>query len=517
MAADDRFQHATDLVKYIRQRHGDTFCIGVAGYPELHPDADPSQEEEELDYMLAKEEAGAEFVVTQLFYDGDAFISWYNKLRARGLTIPVVPGVMPIQNYQSFRRVTSLCKAKVPQHVWDALEPARFDDAAVRDVGIDLAKRLMQRIIAETDINGFHFCTLNLEKSTRRILERLQWVPTPPGLHTAPVSVEPSSSTNDGLAAPGAKAGPVQALKNQVARAVGGGGNSGRAEGGGELPVAASLVEWDEFPNGRYGDARSPAFGQIDGYGVSLKIPPTDALKLWGAPTSVGEISDIFVRYLQGTMPCIPWCDCPILPETEGISKELVRLNSRLGLSGDGGSGNGKGWWTVGSQPSVDGIPSSDPTFGFGPAQGYIFQKAFVEFFATANDMQAIAQRVDAHNAGAAGAGAAWISYFAGNRAGALQTNVSQDNGESCAVTWGCFVGKEVVQSTIIEHESFNAWREEAFAIWSEWELLFPLKSPTRKLLHDIGEQRWLVTVIHHDYKDENALWRFLGVKAAEE
>lgn len=438
VAADERFQHATDLVKYIRERHGDAFCIGVAGYPEAHPDVDPALVGDELGHLVAKQEAGADFIVTQLFYDVDVFLSWYRECRQGGVTIPIIPGVMPIQSYQSFRRMTSLCKAKVPQSVWDALDPARFDDASVREIGVDLAMQSMRRILAETDIRGFHICTLNLEKSVKRILEGLQWVSAGGDQRKDPtlVNVDPSAQIG-GLAAPGKKDGQVQALRGQVARLIGEGG--------------VGAATWDEFPNGRYGDARSPAFGQIDGYGVSLKVPPVDALKLWGSPTSLDDISSIFVRYLQGKLECIPWCDCPIFTETEGISKELVKLNEQS---------QGKGWWTVGSQPSVDGVHSSDETYGFGPAQGYIFQKAFVEFFATLEDLQDLVVRIEAHNKQeATKGGAAWISFFAGNRAGELRSNVSAENNESCAVTWGCFVGKEVVQSTIIEEQSFNAWR----------------------------------------------------------
>jgi len=117
-------------------------------------------------------------------------------------------------------------------------------------------------------------------------------------------------------------------------------------------------------------------------------------------------------------------------------------------------------------------------------------------------------------------------------------------SGDVNAVTWGIFPGKEIVQSTIIEEESFKAWRvsslvtttllcspsvslinvlsyllprqEEAFAIWDEWSLLYPARSETSRLLRSISDSRWLVTVVHHDYKDEKSLWRFLGCGASQ-
>lgn len=433
IAADDRFQHATDLVNYIRERHGNTFCIGVAGYPESHPDVDSSQAgDDEIYHLLAKQEAGANFIVTQLFYDVEAFLRWYRKCREYGITLPILPGIMPIQNYQSFRRMTKLCKVNVPQDVWDGLEPNRHDDAAVKEFGIEHSSAIIMRIQKETDICGFHLCTLNLENSIKRLLERLGWLDrnkVPDHGHKlleervskAPLEYKVSATT---------------ALQSAFSPA-----NQPVWSSNGK-PAIQELPGWDDFPNGRYGDARSPAFGEMDGYGVSLKVPPADALKLWGYPVSEADISSIFVNYLQGTLSSIPWCDVAVFNETQSIQKELLALNSQ-------------NWWTVGSQPSVDGIESTDPTFGFGPRLGYIFQKAFVEFFITEQEMTQLEARIHATNE----KNGSWLSYFAGNRKGDLKSNVRAEEGQSCAVTWGCFVGKEVVQSTIIEEESFKAWR----------------------------------------------------------
>jgi len=77
-------------------------------------------------------------------------------------------------------------------------------------------------------------------------------------------------------------------------------------------------------------------------------------------------------------------------------------------------------------------------------------------------------------------------------------------------VTWGVFPGQEVVQSTIIDQESFLAWKAEAFAIWGAWSLLYPPQSQSRDLLEKVRQERWLVTLVHHDYKDSEGLWRFL-------
>ena len=196
----------------------------------------------------------------------------------------------------------------------------------------------------------------------------------------------------------------------------------------------------------------------------------------------------------RGQLPCMPWCDIPVWNETMEVLPSLVRLNAPR-------SKGGKNWWTVGSQPAVDGCDSTDPTYGFGPQGGYIFQKAFVELFLTPEDKDALVRHIEASPSP--------VTYFAGKwDPDSFQTNLERDGLNT--VTWGVFPGKEVAQSTIIEEPSFRAWCDEAFAIWREWELLFPPKSATRSLLRKIHDERWLVTVVHHDYKHPDALWKLL-------
>jgi len=194
-----RFQHGSDLVSYIREKHGDYFCIGVAGYPEGH--CDSSDKTSDVKYLLDKQEAGADFVVTQLFYDTEAFGKWLDDAKKRGLRIPVLPGIMPIQTFQGFSRITHMCKTFIPDIVIQRLEPikvcygwsylssfrisisnalqnrldSKADDLAVKDYGVELAVDMIQELWQE-GVRGFHFCTLNLEKSVQRILENLDWI-----------------------------------------------------------------------------------------------------------------------------------------------------------------------------------------------------------------------------------------------------------------------------------------------------------------------------------------------------
>ncbi|SOV09556.1 related to MET12 - methylenetetrahydrofolate reductase [Ustilago sp. UG-2017a] len=504
VAADERFQHATDLVRYIRDNHGHFFCIGVAGYPEGHADYVDRDVKRDLGYLKEKQDAGAQYIVTQLFYDVDRFLAWYKECRAIGITIPILPGIMPIQNHQGFRRMANLCKVQIPQPILDALEQIKSDDAAVKEYGVSLSIHMIGRIFLESDIRGFHLCSLNLEKSIERILDGLGWK-TDLGAQAeaeAPLTAIPAhihlEKTRNQMLCDGTGAQTPKDLKVTTQEALA--RTLARTSASYQVPETTT---WDEFPNGRYGDSRSPAFGEMDGYGVSLKVPPQDALRIWGHPLTLADISKIFASYLEERIACIPWCDAPLMSETLQIRHHLLSLNRLSEPSTTDAAQSGKGWWSVGSQPAVDGAPSTDPTVGFGPPGGFVFQKAFVELFMSAADKDRLISRIDSLGPNAQ------ITYFAGNAKGDFASNLG--DGEANTVTWAVFPGKEIVQSTIIERESFEAWRDEAFEIWSEWSLLFPKASASCKLIEAVKEARWLVTVVHHDYKDIEALWRFLA------
>lgn len=171
-------------------------------------------------------------------------------------------------------------------------------------------------------------------------------------------------------------------------------------------------------------------------------------MKEWGTPHSLEDVSSLFTRYLHSdpATPTTPFCDLPLSPETATILTPLLSLNN-------------KKYWTVGSQPAVDAISSEDHVHGWGPRGGYVFQKAFVEFFATREEMERIAERLkDVKNGG--------ISMYAANKTGDFKTNTLDDAVN--AVTWGVFPGQEIVQSTIIEETSFLAWKVGSFCANSD-------------------------------------------------
>ena len=288
--SNGEFCYAVDLVKYIRQKYGNWFCIGVAAYPEGHADgSSPVQQDphHDLPYLREKVKAGADFILTQIFYSIPLFLSFETLLRQddSGLfkTIPIIPAVMPIQSYQSFRRMTKLTNASIPPPLLSSIENIKADDEAVKELGVDVSVEMIKQIRSGTEQRcmGVHFCTFNLERSVAFILEKTEMISprestTPVGgkqhieiVDVAGITSRLATTLGDDTRnraivddegherlEPPRLIQRRQSLRStrsqQFALAV--------SEGQGELGREAN---WDEFPNGRWGDPRSP--------GISLK------------------------------------------------------------------------------------------------------------------------------------------------------------------------------------------------------------------------------------------------------
>ncbi|KAJ5050857.1 uncharacterized protein L3040_002725 [Drepanopeziza brunnea f. sp. 'multigermtubi'] len=188
-AMEEEFEWAADLVRYIRKQYGDYFCIGVAAYPEGHADeSDPNGQslEHDMQYLVGKVAAGADFIMTQLFFDVQAYDAFERKLREHESelfkTIPIIPGMMPIQSYQMIMRTTKLSHARMPPDVMGRLDEVKGDDEMVKKVGVDIVSEIVTHIRRQPapGSRGFHFYTLNLEKAVSFILERTNLIPPIP-------------------------------------------------------------------------------------------------------------------------------------------------------------------------------------------------------------------------------------------------------------------------------------------------------------------------------------------------
>jgi methylenetetrahydrofolate reductase (NADPH) len=129
-------------------------------------------------YLKKKVDLGCSCIFTQMFYDVEMFIDWVKAVRAEGITVPIIPGIMPIQTWNFFQRATSLSKTIIPKLFLDALEPHKNDDETVRAIGTGLVADMCRKILnADLGIKGLHFYTMNLEKGTKMLLEELEFVP----------------------------------------------------------------------------------------------------------------------------------------------------------------------------------------------------------------------------------------------------------------------------------------------------------------------------------------------------
>ena len=164
-AAPDGLSYANELVALLKKQHSD-FCIGVGGYPEKHPEA--ASLDEDLDNLKRKVDAGADFVTTQLFFDNAVYFSFVEKCRARGIKVPIVPGIMPALSMKQILRITEMCGAILPVKLMRRLEVAGDNAAVVEAVGIDWALMQIRELVAQ-GAPGYHLYILN-RASTALIL-----------------------------------------------------------------------------------------------------------------------------------------------------------------------------------------------------------------------------------------------------------------------------------------------------------------------------------------------------------
>ncbi len=166
---EEGLANATELVALVREL-GD-FCVGVAAFPDLHPE----QHNADLDarLLVAKADAGAGFAITQLFFTPDRYFELVDRVRSMGCDIPVIPGIMPVTRLAQIQRFADLSGADLPRQIVDRLNAVGHDPAALRQVGIDVATDLSEDLLAG-GAPGLHFMTMNRSKATREIFARIQ-------------------------------------------------------------------------------------------------------------------------------------------------------------------------------------------------------------------------------------------------------------------------------------------------------------------------------------------------------
>lgn len=374
------------------------------------------------------------------------------------------------QGYHSLRQLVKLSRLEVPQQMKDVIEPIKDNDAAIRNYGIEQAVSLCQKLLASGLVPGLHFYTLNREMATTEVLKRLgMWTEDPRRLLPWTISAHPKRREED--------VRPIfwaSRPKSYIYR----------------------TQEWDEFPNGRWGNSSSPAFGELKDYYLfylKSKSPREQLLKMWGEELASEEsVFEVFACYLSGEpnqngckVTCLPWNDEPLAAETSLMKEELLRVNRR-------------GILTINSQPNVNGLPSSDPIVGWGPSGGYVFQKAYLEFFTSRETVEALLQVLKKYEQR--------VNYHIVDVKGENITNAPEL--QPNAVTWGIFPGREIIQPTVVDPVSFMFWKDEAFALWIEqWGKLYGDESPSRMIIQYIHDNYFLVNLVDNDFPLDNCLW----------
>ncbi|KAE8670277.1 Methylenetetrahydrofolate reductase 1 [Hibiscus syriacus] len=467
------FACALDLVKHIRAKYGDYFGITVAGYPEAHPDAigdnglaTPEAYQNDLAYLKRKVDAGADLIVTQLFYDTDIFLKFVNDCRQIGIKCPIVPGIMPINNYKGFLRMTGFCKTKIPDEVTTALEPIKDNDEAVKAYGIHLGTEMCRKILAN-GIKMLHLYTLNMEKSALAILMNL-------GL------IEESKISRS---LPWRRPANVFRVKEDV-----------RPIFWANRPKSyiSRTIGWDQYPQGRWGDSQNASYGALSDH--QFMRPRARDKKLqeeWSTPLkSIDDIQEKFKSYCLGKLRSSPWSELDGLqPETKIINEQLGKINL-------------KGFLTINSQPAVNGERSDSPSVGWGGPGGYVYQKAYLEFFCSREKLDALVKKSKSFSS---------LTYVAVNKDGDLVSNIGLTSVN--AVTWGVFPAKEIIQPTVVDPASFMVWKDEAFEIWARsWSALYPDGDPSKKLLEQIQRSYYLVSLVDNNYMDGNIFGVFEDV-----
>jgi methylenetetrahydrofolate reductase (NADPH) len=170
MAITGEFHYANELVSFIRAETGDYFRLEVAAYPEFHPQA--RSPHDDLLNFKRKAEAGANSAITQYFYNPDAYFRFVDECHKQGVTIPIVPGIMPIVKFSQLARFSDNCGAEIPRWMRKTLESYGDDSDAVQAFGLDVVTRLCEKLLAG-GAPGLHFYTLNQAAPSLEILERL--------------------------------------------------------------------------------------------------------------------------------------------------------------------------------------------------------------------------------------------------------------------------------------------------------------------------------------------------------
>ena len=440
-------RYGKDLVEQIRKIYNNDFGICVAGYPVGHPDSKTI--EEDLKYLKEKVDAGADFIITQLFFEAETFITFVKRCRNIGITVPIIPGILPIQSYNSLRHITKLSQMDIPKNILEIMEQNKSNDEAIRNFGIEYAVELIRKCLPHCE--GVHFYTLNRLVAIENIVNILDF----------DMKISKQFPWND------------INISKRVDESV-------RPIFWANKPQSYIIrtEDWNEFPNGRWGNCNKSEYGELNDYYIFHHNRIIESVKdNWIVSlVSIDDVKNIFIKYFNNEILYIPWC-------LDGIESETLVLKPILKNIVD------QGIFPINSQPAINGVSSSDPDFGWGRKDGYIYQKAYLEGFVPKNIVNQLQKGVNKN-----------ISYFAiNNHNNTVITNI--DTEHTIALTWGVFPNIEIVQPTVMNIKSFKIWKKEAFLLWKDgWQKFYDTSSESYSILQEIQNEYYLLVLINNDF-----------------
>jgi len=354
--------------------------------------------------------------------------------------------------------------------IHDDLRPLKLDDEAIKHYGVDWCVGTLRRLQSH-GCSGAYFYTLNLENAVTQIIHTLRNThePTVGGLSAvrspanSPPGLRPANVA--GIPPRMPPPGEMRALPQPSWR----------------LTHQLRDINWDDFPNGRWGDTTSPAFACKTPH---LAATPSQCRHLWSTADGLDDVIATFSGYLQGTVEALPWFEGPLVEESQTILSRLVSLTQH-------------GFLTISSQPKVDAASSTHAVHGWGPPGGYVFQKEFLELFCSCAKVQQLLHVLEKYNEGVASK----VTYIMTNLSG---SHCYQNFDSPNALTWGVFPGREIIQPTTVDPALFLVWKDEAFALWTQH---FGSQDVIPAVIQDIQDTWFLVSIVNNDHKGDGTLW----------
>ncbi len=510
---------STDLINMIRSDFASDFTVAAGVYPDgwqLPGAATAGQQQstavaDEASAAKAKQDAGAQLLICQFSFSAQRYQEFVAACRAAGVTVPILPGLLAVDQPATVLRMTEHCHVPMPSALQQKLSKVSHEESGLPHDALQQQLTNTATELLDAGAPGLHFYLLNLQSAL---------------LHTLRSdAVGAALAARGGLAVHKRKLpwrpSAVPERESEAVRPIFWANRS--------KSYIQRTAAWQEFPTGRWSDVAdggnmpSLAAGAAPGMGSpadsaagSSDVPPSnltadsksigeadtvivselggwgdavDRRAMWGERLETEQaVWDVFVGYLAGAVPRIPWCEVEMHPETGALSENLQCIN-RQGLL------------TINSQPQVGGESSDHPVHGWGGAGGVVYQKAYVEFFARPEVVSAIMKVASKPQF-------ASVRYMAVDCKG--NTYANGRPGGATAVTWGVFPGREVVQPTVVDPEAFHVWKEEAFGLWRQvWANAYDEDSTSYALLHDMANKYFLINIVENDYVAGD-IWKFI-------